>query len=188
MGVCMIQKFYQSVNAMKFAIPMTGLAFLIFVEAFLMTMGKAVSKLYIALILTAAVLGVIMFFYYKNKFHIASQLKKVKDLQAYENGGMLDRTYFLEDRMLVCSGLNIEEVMTKDLQGAVLEEKAHGKYVLHLKDADHFIDMSLLDQEEGQRAAAYLKRVNPAIALTNVEPKGSGTLKELGADVHDESR
>lgn len=171
-------------NAMKFAVPMTSLAFLIFVEAFLMTMGKAVSKLYLAMIITAAVLAVVMFFYYRNKIKINLQLKKVNDLQAYENGGMIDRTYLLEDRMLVCYGMHIEEVRTKDLVGAVLEEKAHGKYVLHLKDQNHFIDMSLLDKEEGQRTAAYLKRVNPSVTLTNIEPKGQGTLQELGADVH----
>jgi hypothetical protein len=180
----MIKKFYQSVNSMKFAIPMTSLAFLIFVEAFLMTMGKAVSKLYIALIITAVILAVIMVFYYYNKIKVNTQLKKVNDLKAYEDGGMIDRTYILEDRMLVCCGIKIEEVKTKDVVGAVLEEKAHGKYVMHLKDASHFIDMSLLDKEDGQKVAAYLKRVNPSVSLTNVEPKGQGTLKELGADVH----
>jgi F0F1-type ATP synthase, beta subunit len=46
------------------------------------------------------------------------------------------------------------------------------------------IAMSLLDKEDGQKVAAYLKRVNPSVSLTNVEPKGQGTLKELGADVH----
>ena len=121
----MIKKFYQSVNSMKFAIPMTSLAFLIFVEAFLMTMGKAVSKLYIALIITAVILAVIMVFYYYNKIKVNTQLKKVNDLKAYEDGGMIDRTYILEDRMLVCCGIKIEEVKTKDVVGAVLEEKAH---------------------------------------------------------------
>jgi hypothetical protein len=184
----MIKKFYQSVNAMKFAVPMTVLAFLIFAEAFLMTMGKAVSRMYIALIITAAVLAVIMFFYYRNKIRINAQLKKVSDLKAYENGGMVDRTYILEDRLLAGCGVHVEEVLTKDIVGAVLEEKAHGRYVMHLKDASHFIDMSLLDKEDGQKIAAYLKRVNPSVALTNVEPKGQGTLKEFGADVRFEKK
>jgi hypothetical protein len=48
--------------------------------------------------------------------------------------------------------------------------------------------MSLLDREEGERTAGYLKRVNPAIVLTDVEPKGKGTLKELGADVRYEKK
>lgn len=179
----MIKKFYQSANTFLFAIPMTTLAFLIFIEGFFMTMGKAVDKLYILMIISAVALAIVMFFYYSNKIKVSRQLKKIKDLSAYEKGGMLDRTYILEDRMLVCAGLHIEEVYPKDLVGAVLEEKAHGKYVMHLKDATHFIDMSLVDKEQGQRAAAFLKRVNPSIALTNVEPKGTGTLKELGADI-----
>jgi hypothetical protein len=172
---------------MWFAIPMTGLAFLIFIEAFLLTMGKAASSLYIALIITAVILAVVMSIYYYNKIQIHKQLKKVQDLKAYEQGGMVDRSYILEDRMLVGNGLHIEEVKTKDLVGAVLEEKAHGKYVMHLKDQTHFVDMSLRDREEGQRIAAYFKRVNPSIALSNVEPKGAGTLKELGADIHYEA-
>jgi hypothetical protein len=184
----MIRKFYQSVNTIKYSIPMTVLAFIIFAEAYLMTLGKAVSALRIALIITAAALAVVMVFYYHSKLLVRRQLKKVEDLKAYEDGGMIDRTYFLEDRMLVCDGLHIEEVKTKDLIAAALEEKAHGRYVLHLKDAAHTIDMSLLDREEGERTAGYLKRVNPAIVLTDIEPKGKGTLKELGADVRYEKK
>jgi hypothetical protein len=179
----MIRKFYQSVNTVMFVVPMTALAFLVFVEAFLMTMGKAVSTLYTLLIITAVLLAIVMAFYYYNKFKILKELKNIPDLKEYEEGGMVDRTYVLEDRMLVGCGIHIEEVHPKDLVGAVMEEKAHGKYVMHLKDQTHFIDMSLLDKDEGERIAAYLKRINPSIALTNVEPKGTGTLKELGADV-----
>jgi Ca2+/Na+ antiporter len=184
----MIRKFYQSVNTIKYSIPMTVLAFIIFAEAYLTTMGKDISALRIALIVTAAALAVVMVFYYRSKFQVRRQLKKVEDLKAYEAGGMIDRSYFLEDRMLVCAGLHIEEVRTKDLVEAVLEEKAHGRFVLHLKDHTHTIDMSLLDREEGERTAGYLKRVNPAIVLTDVEPKGKGTLKELGADVRYEKK
>lgn len=179
----MVRKFYQSVNTVMFVFPMTALAFLVFVEAFLMTMGKAVSTLYTLLIITAVLLAIVMAFYYYNKITIHNELKKVSDLKAYEDGGMVDRTYVLEDRMLVGCGKHIEEVKTKDLVGAVMEEKKHGKYVMHLKDQTHFIDMSLLDKDEGERIAAYMKRVNPSISLSNVEPKGTGTLKELGADV-----
>lgn len=179
----MIKKFYQSVNTLKFSMPMTGLAFVIFIEAFLLTSGKNRELLHTLLIITAILLAIVMVFYYTSKIKVNKQLKQVEDLKAYEQGGMIDRTYILEDRMLVCMGLHIEEVKTKDIVGAVLEEKDHGKYVLHLKDATHFIDMSLLDLEEGQRTVAYLKRVNPSVQLTNIEPKGNGTLKELGADV-----
>ena len=180
----MVKKYYQSLIAMIFAIPMTSLAFLIFIEAFIMTSGKARQTFYILLIITTILLGIVMAFYYGKRIKLHQQLKNVSDLRAYEDGGMIDRTYVLEDRMLVGCGLHVEEVKTDQLVGALLEEKAHGKYVMHLKDTTHFIDMSLMDLEEGQRIAAYLKRVKPSITLTNVEPKGTGTLKELGADVH----
>ena len=180
----MVKKYYQPLIAMIFAIPMTSLAFLIFIEAFFMTSGKAEHTFYVLIVITALLLVIVMAFYYGSRIKLYKQLKNVDDLHAYEEGGMIDRTYVLEDRMLVGCGLHVEEVETDQLVGAVLEEKKHGKYVMHLKDTTHFIDMSLMDLEEGQRIAAYLKRVNPSVVLTNVEPKGTGTLRELGADVH----
>jgi hypothetical protein len=56
----MVKKYYQSLIAMIFAIPMTSLAFLIFIEAFIMTSGKARQTFYILLIITTILLGIVM--------------------------------------------------------------------------------------------------------------------------------
>jgi hypothetical protein len=92
----MIRKFYQSVNTIKYSIPMTVLAFIIFAEAYLTTMGKDISALRIALIVTAAALAVVMVFYYRSKLSGTASAEESGGLcKAYEAGGMIDRSLFL---------------------------------------------------------------------------------------------
>ena len=43
--------------------------------------------------------------------------------------------------------------------------------------------MQAIDKDEAERFAAFVKRKNPNVILTNVTPKGNGTLRELGAGV-----
>lgn len=179
----MVNKYYQSLNALHFSMPMTTLAILIFAQAYLLTEGKAPSKIKITMILTAIVLVILMFFYYRNKLKIRKALKNVQNIKEYEQGGMVNRSYILEQRLLACNGLDIQEVQTKDVKELSLEEKNHGKYYLHLHCNDKIVIMSLLDKEDGQKVASYFQKRNPNIVLTNIQPKGNGTLKELGAGV-----
>jgi hypothetical protein len=177
----MIRKFYQSYNSLKYGPLMTFLAFAIFAEAFIYT-SKGQPGLRTAMIITAVLLAVVMVFYYRQKILIGLTLRKVKDLDAYEKGGCIDRTWILEDRVLACDRSKISEHQTGDITEAVLEEKNHGKYVLHCRDSKGTFTISLMDRGDGERLAAFLQRKNPQIRLTNVTPKGKGTLQELGAD------
>lgn len=179
----MVRKYYQSLNSLKFAPPMTGIAFLIFVEAFLYSSNKTNMKAKYAMVITALILAAVMFFYYKNKLRINNTLKKIDNVEEYTKGGMVNQSYILNDRMLLCNNTHLQEMKTKEITELELEEKNHGKYLLHIKDKETDFPITLLDKEEGQRLAAFLRQKNPQLQLKNIEPKGNGTLKDLGAGV-----
>ena len=82
--------------------------------------------MFIFIILLACVLA----FYYKDKLHVLKQLKQVKDLVEYEKGGVVDRSWILEDRMLCTKGLDIREVRSSTVSKVVLLNEEKGKQVL----------------------------------------------------------
>ncbi len=176
----MVKKFYYSLVSLKYSFFMFGLPFLIFVFAFLnKERGIAVAKP-IMMVLTG-LLAVVMVFYYRDKYKISKALKKIGNLQAYEEGGMVDRSYILEDRMLVCSGFEVTELKPDDIMSVTYQEGKYGKGILLLKDEKQTYPMSTLSLDEARRFAAFLKRKNKTITITGIEPSGNGTLKELGA-------
>ena len=85
--------------------------------------------MFIFIILLACVLA----FYYKDKLHVLKQLKQVKDLVEYEKGGVVDRSWILEDRMLCAKGLNIREVKSSTVSKVVLCNEEKGKQVFQKK-------------------------------------------------------
>ena len=166
---------------MKYAAFMFGLPMLVFVLAFLETKIKLRGSRYMMMVLAIGI-GIVLIFYYKDKRNVSKQLKKVSNLVEYGYGGVVDRSWILENRMLCCKGLEIHEVLPEKVS-EVVEEASKGKVILHLHVGDEIIDMSALSHEEVQRLCAFLKRKNPSIALNGIEIKGKGTLQELGASV-----
>ncbi len=166
---------------MKYVYFMFGIPLLIFTVAFIETRKKLVVFKYMMMVL-AALLAVVLFFYYKDKLKISKQLKDIKDIYEYERGGVVDRSWILEDRILCCKDLDIHEVITKDIKEVHVENDKKGKVLLHLK-TDQEVDMTALSKEEAERFAAYIKRKNPNVILNGIEPKGKGTLQELGAGI-----
>ena len=177
----MVKRFYQGLISLRYSMPMTFLAFTIFIVAFFRTKSEK-PFLTVMMAVLAAVLAVIMFFYYKAKLGISKSLRKVENIEEYERGGMLDRSFILEERMLLGYGLKVQEEKTSGITECMIEEKGH-KAIVHLKKADGTtVDANAIDVAEAQRFAAFLKRKNPDIAL-NMDPLGSGSLKELGANL-----
>lgn len=166
---------------MKYVYFMFGIPLLIFTVAFIETRKKLVVFKYMMMVL-AALLAVVLFFYYRDKLNISKQLKNIKDIYEYERGGVVDRSWILEDRILCCKDLDIHEVITKDIKEVHVENDKKGKVLLHLK-TDQEIDMTALSKEEAERLVAYIKRKNPNAILNGIEPKGKGTLQELGAGI-----
>lgn len=177
----MVKRYYTSRIALVFSAPMTLLAFSVFIVAWFDNKNTS-AKLKPVMIVLAVLLGIVMFFYYRYKIRISSALRKVENLEEYEKGGMLERSFILEERMLAGSGLGVKELKTAGVKKLELEDKGH-KLILHITNGEGTFDAQVIDRSEAERFAAFMKRKNPDIILSNVEPKGNGTLKELGAGV-----
>lgn len=169
-----------SLVSLKFAFPMFGIPLIIFLLAFIQTTKRISSFRYIMMVL-AILLAIILFFYYRDKFRVSKQLKKVDNLAEYANGGVVDCSWVLEDRILCCLGLEIHEVKPSEIKEVNFNLNNKGKGILHLNTVNGNVDMSTLSQEEAQRFCGYLKRKNQNIVLNQIQPKGNGTLQELGA-------
>lgn len=176
----MIKRYYQSLNSLYIGTGMTFIAFLVFAFAFIRT-EKNPSWALPAMAVSTAALAVCMFFYYRNKLRIAGVFRSIKHPEEYEKGGVVDRTWILEDRMIACLGLQIKERKTTGITKLVLEEKNHGNCLLHITDTEDTYTISAKGIDESSRFAAFLLRKNPDMVLENVVPRGDGSLKELGA-------
>ena len=177
----MARRFYMNRLAIVFSTPMTMLALIIFAMAWMENKTHE-GKYKIIMAILAAILLVIMFFYYRYKIGIASAIRKAENVSEYEKGGMLEKSFILEDRMLAGCGFTVTEQKTTGIREMVLEEKGR-RIVLHLTNESGTFDMQAIDKDEAERFAAFVKRKNPGVILTNVTPKGNGTLRELGAGV-----
>lgn len=178
----MVKRYYYGLISLRYVYLMFGLPMIIFVLAFIQAKRRN-PALYALMVVCAVLLGVVLIFYYKNKYRIWRTLKKVNNLEDYASGGMVDRSYILEDRMLACAGLNVQERRTDDIQSLEYREGKHGSVLLHIESAEGSYDMSAISKSEAQRFAAFLQRKNPEIRLMNIDPSGKGTLQELGAGV-----
>ncbi len=176
----MIKRYYQGLLSLYFSGPMTMLAVFVFAAAFADTRKPEWNLKWLIGVL-AAILAVVMFFYYKNKLSVSKTLRNVKNLDEYEKGGMLDRSFILEDRMLAGIGLKVSEHSTLNIKSLTAETKGR-KVILHMEGENDSFDAQAIDRGEAERFAAYLQQRNPGIVLNNIEPKGNGTLKELGAN------
>jgi len=177
----MVKRYYTSRIALVFSAPVTLLAFSVFIVAWFDNKNTT-AKLKPVMIVLAVLLGIVMFFYYRNKIRLSSALRKVEKVDEYEKGGMLERSFILEDRMLAGCGLRVKELKTTGVKQLELEDKGH-RLILHITNNEGVYDAQVIDRNEAERFAAFMQRKNPGIILKNIEPKGNGTLKELGAGV-----
>ncbi|MCR5795405.1 MAG: hypothetical protein K6G61_08725 [Solobacterium sp.] len=176
----MIKRFYYGLLGLRYSYGLTGLSLIIMVIAFIKTRKSAPVVDYL-LYITAAALAILMFFYYKAKWNIRSQLKQISDLKAFEKGGMVDESYILEDRMLVYRNRKIMERPVKGITKMEVINAPRGRLLLRITDQEMTYEMGSFGRPEAERFAAFLKRRNPEMEFVNITPKGAGTLKELGA-------
>lgn len=176
----MIKKYYQSLNSLLYGPFMTPLVFLVFALAFFYE-KKGIQELRYAMMVGTAILGVILVIYYTKKFKISRALKSIRNIEEYEKGGVIDRSWILNDRMIACIGLDMHEESTMDIQVMKVEEGAHGKLTIYLTNKEKTFSLSCRDKGEARRFAGYLQKRNPNIKLENIQPEGNGTLQDLGA-------
>ena len=175
----MIKRFYYGLISLYYSFFLTGLPLVIFVLAFARQKNPKPALQY-GMIAATVLLAVIMAFYYAKKINVSRSLKNVENIEEYEKGGMLDRSYLLEDRMLAGFGLSVHEYKTTGITKLSAEEKGR-KVILTLTGTEGEFKATALDRSEAERFAAFIQRKNPDVILENITPKGSGTLKELGA-------
>lgn len=175
----MVKRFYYGLISLYFSFFLTGLPLVIFILAFARQKNPKPELLY-GMTACTVLLAVTMFFYYSNKYKVYRSLKNIENPEEYEKGGMLDRSYILEDRMLAGYGFSVAEYKTAGIEKMTAEEKGR-KLVLTLEGTEGIFKVNVLDRSEGERFAAFIKRKNPDVILEGIEPKGNGTLKELGA-------
>lgn len=176
----MVKKFYYGLVSLKYAYAMFGIPLVIFTIAFIETKShNPVFKIFMGI--CAVILAAVMVFYYRDKLRISRTIKAVKDVNTYLSGGMVDRTYILEDRMLACADLDLKEMSTAGVKILEMVQEKHGKPYMKLTYESDVCTVSAISMEEAQRFAAFIQRKNPDIRISGIEPKGNGTLKELGA-------
>ena len=178
----MIKKFYYGLVSLKYVYFMFGIPLVVFVIAFLETKVHN-PMLKVGMGICAVILAVVLFFYYRDKLRISKILKSVNNVSEYLKGGMVDRTYILEERMLACADLNLKEVKTTGIQKLEKVDERKGKPYLQLSYENEKVTVSAISNEEAQRFAAFIQRKNASVQLVNIETKGSGTLKERGASI-----
>lgn len=178
----MVKKFYYSLVSLKYVYFMFGLPLVIFTLAFIETRRK-IPFLRYGMMVCAVLLAIVLVFYYRDKLKVAKTLKEIKDLQTYAKGGVVDRSWILEDTLLCCYQFDIHEIKTKKITKIQLIEEVKGKVLLQLTCEDKTYFMSALNKEEAGRFAAYVKRKNNEVVLDNIEPIGKGSLQELGAGI-----
>lgn len=174
----MVKRFYYGLISLRFSALLTGIPLAIFFLAFASNRknGTAYS---LPMVILAIALAIVMAIYYSHKFRIFRTLRKVKDVEEYLSGGMLDCSYVLDDRMLAGIGLSVSEHKTTDITRMTVEQKGR-KIICHVNAKEGDFECSCIDMNEAQRFAGYLKKRNPDIEL-DIEPLGNGTLKDLGA-------
>lgn len=175
----MIKRYYKSCISLKYAAAETITAFVIFLFAFI-TFRTGSKLTYWLAMAAAAVLVILLIIVQIEKTKVSSQLKKVSKVsQYYDHGAMLGRSFFLEDRILICDPkMKIEEISPEGHQKMDVKEMPKEKYQVSLDDHIFIVD----NDTQARRLAAFLKRKNPGLVITGIEPEGNGTLKELGAD------
>lgn len=134
--------------------------------------------LYYGALVCGAILLVIFLFVQYEKYRMNTQLRHIKNANAYYNeGAILNKSFFLEERMLLCTEkLKIQELYTKDVHTISANPLPNDKYTFTINSITILLDNKL----QVERLLAYIKKRSPEVQMnTLIDPKGDGTLTEL---------
>lgn len=175
----MIKRYYRSLVTLRYAVPQTIIAICVFVFAFL-TFHSGSRVFYWIAVCAGVALVAMMIYVQIVKSRTIGQLKNVKHInQYYDEGAVLGRSFFLEDRMLLCSDqMRIQERSTSEVKNMKVMPAAKGRYLVQLDDDVFTVDNSL----QAERLAAFLQKKNKGLTVEGIEPGGKGTFAELKAE------
>ncbi len=174
----MVKRYIQSYISMKYVFVLPGLALAVFVCAFLYTSTGNEIMRYIG-IGFGCVLAVVMIFYYKEKFTLRAQLKKVTNLNEFEQAVMIGQAFFLEKRMLGYGNKKLFELTYPQIQAAEFTEKTGGKMFLNLSTEQGLLPVEMALRDQAARVASFLQARNPELKVSGIEPSGNGTLRSI---------
>ena len=178
----MIKKYYQSLLSIRYSFALITPALVIFFLAFRGSSRPDALYRY-GTYFTTALLLTVMFFYYRSKIRIYQGLKKVRDPEEFEKGGMLKDSYLLEDRILtIDKHFFIHEYPTTDINGILVTQLKNGGARIECVRIGGDFSFEADSMVQAQHFAAYIRRKNPNAVIGGVDPAGKGFLKEFGAD------
>lgn len=180
----MVKKYYDSVIAMRYNFQLIVPALIIFAMSFAASKNGGMTSAQNGVTWIAfVILAVSLVFYLREKRLVSKALKKVDNIEEYEKGGMVNKSYVLSDRMLIWQNrTTILEKPTKGITHMACEEGSHGVVTIRLQSSAGDYSFPALDMDEANRFAMFLKRKNPDITFgPGIKPKGKGFLKELGS-------
>ena len=174
----MVKRYIQSYVSSKYVFALPGLALGVFIFAFLYTMSGNDVMRYIGIAI-GLVLFAVMVVYYREKFMVSRQLKKVKDLNAFDNAVMIGMAFFLEERMLGYKTGTVFDLKYEDIHSVIFEETPRGKLFLNLETDKGTLPVEMALKDQAARVAQYLLRKNPSLAVSGITPAGPGTLHSI---------
>ena len=120
-----------------------------------------------------------MFFYYKEKFTVNSQLKNVKQLDDFSDAIMIGQAFFLEERMLGYHKGGIFDLTYPDITMIQYRTDNRGKMFLDLTTAKGLLPVEMAVKDQARRVAQFLKTRAPQASVSGIEPAGDGTLHSI---------
>ena len=174
----MVKRIIQSYISIRYVFVLPGLALMVFIAAFFYTSTGNMTMRYIGLFF-GAVLAVVMFFYYKEKFSVNRQLKQVKNLKEFDSAVNIGKSFFLEDRMLGYKRNTIYELKYSDITKIKYWGFESGKMFLDLSGPFGLLPVEMATHDQAERVTMFLKTKNPEIVITGVSPDGDGTLHSI---------
>lgn len=178
----MVKRYYKSCITLRYSIPMTLSAILVFIFAFF-TFQTGNKIIYTCGIISSIALILILLLVQYKKYKISSQLKGILKIDSYYNeGAMIGKSFFLEDKALLCdTKLKIKEYKTTGFTTMSVKAFPKDQQEITLERNEEKIVIMADNLLQAQRLAAFLQHKNPGMILNHVETDGTGTLKELGA-------
>ena len=174
----MVKRYIQSFISTKYVFVLPSLALGVFVCAFFYTSsGNPISR-YIG-IGFGLILFAVMAVYYKEKFSASSQLKKVKDIEAFEDAVMIGQAFFLEERMLGYWKGKVFDLKYSDITSISYSADSRGKMYLDLTTGQGVCRVEMALKDQAARVAKFLSVRNPDAAVNGITPSGAGTLHSI---------
>ena len=178
----MIRRYYKSVISLKAALRQTINALLVFRFAYL-TFHTGTKTYWYLGVITGITLIIQIILTEIKKASTTRSLHQVKHAdQYYDEGAMLGKSFFLEDRILLCTDkIQVKEYPSTGWTQMHIKSGKKETMQVTLQGSEN-ITFTVDNKLQAERLAAFLKKRNKEITIDGIAPKGNGTLQELKSE------